>query len=176
MNAVNVLDAIPEDAKAITNVYYKTWLETYPNNQLGITRDDIEESYKDSFSEENIIKAEKRIQELPSNVKSLVAKVNGLIVGVATMVINKSNNQLKTIYVLPEYQGHGIGKKLWEEARRFCDPTKDIIVQVATYNKNTIEFYKKLGFVDTGKRFTDDKFTFKSGTKLPEMEMVIKAE
>ena len=91
------------------------------------------------------------------------------------MVRNENNNQLRTIYVLPEFQGKGIGKMLWNEVKKFCDPTKDIIVQVVTYNQNTIEFYKKLGFIDNGKRFSND-WRMKSGITMPEMEMVIKAK
>jgi ribosomal protein S18 acetylase RimI-like enzyme len=44
-------------------------------------------------------------------------------------------------------------------------------VEVATYNANAIRFYEGLGFVDTGKRMSDPKFTMKSGAIIPEMEM-----
>jgi GNAT superfamily N-acetyltransferase len=149
---IQIVDADPLDAEGITTVYYKTWLATYPNKEIGITREDIEESYKDSFTEES-----------------------DRVVGVARMIRNENNNQLQTIYVLPEFQGKGIGKMLWAEAKSFCDPAKDIIVQVATYNQNAIEFYKKLGFVDTGKRWSDDKWKMKSGATIPEMELVLKS-
>ncbi len=172
-----VCPAIPEDAWGIVNVLHKTWLATYPNEELGITVDDIEESYKESFTEENLKKLGDKIGKENPNEKRLVAKIGDDVVGVATMVRNENDNQLRTIYVLPEFQGRGIGKMLWEEAKKFCDPNKDIIVQVATYNQNTIEFYKKLGFVDTGKRFSDTTWRAKKmGVSIPEMEMVIKAK
>ncbi len=90
------------------------------------------------------------------------------------MVRNEDYNQLKTIYVLPEFQGKGIGKMLYEEVVKFSDPEKDTIVHVATYSKQAIEFYKKLGFVDTGKRFSEERFKMKSGAIIPEMEMILK--
>jgi ribosomal protein S18 acetylase RimI-like enzyme len=93
------------------------------------------------------------------------------------MVRNKNDNKLRTIYVLPEFQGKGIGKMLWEEAKKFSDSTKDTIVEVATYNINTIEFYKKLGFVDTGKRMNDIGWRMREiGASIPEMEMIIRAK
>lgn len=52
---------------------------------------------------------------------------------------------------------------------------KGITVEVATYNTNAIEFYKRLGFEDTGKRFSNERLKMKSSAVLPEMEMVIKA-
>ena len=173
---VVITSAKPDDAWNIVNVLHKTWLATYPNEELGITKEGIEESYKESFTEENLNKLANKIAQALGNEKRLVARVGDDIVGVVTIVRNNENNQLRTIYVLPEFQGLGIGKKMWEEAKKFCDSTKDIIVQVVTYNQNTIEFYKKLGFIDTGKRFSDKNWRAKKmDVDIPQMEMVIKA-
>ena len=40
--------------------------------------------------------------------------------------------------------------------------------------EETVKFYEKLGFKDTGKRFEEEKFRFKNGANIPQMEMVIK--
>jgi len=173
---IKIEKAIPEDALGITTVLYKTWLDTYPNEEIGIKREDVEESYKESFTEKEIKSQQKNIANAPQNQLRLVAKTGDQVVGVSTMIRNENNNQLRTIYVLPEFQGKGIGNMLWEEAKRFCDSAKDTIVQVATYNKKAISFYEKLDFVDTGKRWSDPKWKMKSGVTIPEMELVIKAD
>jgi ribosomal protein S18 acetylase RimI-like enzyme len=175
-NEIKILTAEPEEAEYIIRVYYETWLDTYPNEELGITREDIEISYKDAFKPEEVKKLKVKIGNGDESVKRLVAKIGDKIVGVATAAKGKDNNELRTIYVLPQYQGQGVGKKLWEEAKKFFDPSKDIIVQVVAYNKDTIEFYKKIGFVDTGIRREDDILITKSGARMPEMEMVIKVD
>lgn len=91
------------------------------------------------------------------------------------MVVESENeNRLQTIYVLPEYQGKGIGKMLWKQAQEFFNKNKNIYVSVVTYNDKAISFYKKLGFIDNGKTWSDEKFRMKSGSILPEMEMEIK--
>lgn len=172
---IKIEKAIPEDALGITTVLYKTWLDTYPNEEIGITREDVEESYKESFTDEKIKSQQQNIANAPQNQLRLVAKIGDQVVGVSTMIRNENNNQLRTIYVLTEFQGKGIGNMLWREAKKFCDPAKDTIVQVATYNKKAISFYEKLGFVDTGKRWSDPKWKMKSGATIPEMELVIKA-
>ena len=43
-----------------------------------------------------------------------------------------------------------------------------------SFRRIPIEFYEKLGFEDTGKRWTDEKFTMASGATFPEMELRIK--
>ena len=173
---IKILDAIPEDALGITNVFYKSWLATYPNKEKGVTLEDIEDSYKDDFSDEKIENLKKIIRELPENKKRLVAKVGDLIVGVCTVHRNENNNHLRTLYILPDFQNKGIGTMLWNEANTFLDPTKDTIVQVADYTENAINFYKKLGFVDTGKRTEQEGEKFKSGAVIIDMEMVKKAD
>lgn len=51
---------------------------------------------------------------------------------------------------------------------------EDIIVHVAIYNTKAIEFYKKVGFIETEKEFSDERFKAQSGVTIPEIELVIK--
>lgn len=104
----------------------------------------------------------------------MVAKNDEKIVGVCRIIKENNFNKLEAIYVLPDFQGRGIGKMFWAEALKFWDNEKKIIVQVATYNTNAIRFYERLGFVDHGKRFTDENLRMPiSGVFIPEMELVI---
>ncbi len=167
--------AIPEDYVGIEEVFYRTWLSTYPNEEIGITEDDIEDRFKNRSKPEVIKKRKERIGNPPSDEKFFVAKEDKIIVGVCRVSLKEDRNQLQAIYVLPEYQGRGIGKMLWSEAQKFFDPEKDIYVELAVYNKGALEFYKKLGFVDTGRRIKNDNFKMKSGVVIPEMEMVLKS-
>ncbi|HYD91952.1 MAG TPA: GNAT family N-acetyltransferase [Flavobacterium sp.] len=172
--SITVTDAEIKDVLGIRKVFYETWLVTYPNEELGITRDDIEDRYKDAFTKEKLKKQEDQIKNLPANQKLLVAKDADKVVGVCRIIKHEDKNQLQAIYVLPQYQGKGIGKMFWNEALRFFDKDKPTFVEVATYNTKAIEFYKKLGFSDTGKRIHDENFRMKSGNILPEMEMSLK--
>lgn len=163
-----------EDVKQIQNVFYFTWLATYPDDKVGITKEDIEERYKNRLSERVIEKRKNDISNKNENRLFLVAKDGENIVGVCRLLREKDFNDLEAIYVLPEYQGRGI-KMFWNEAKKFWNLENDIVVRVATYNKNAIEFYKKLGFVDSGKRITEEHFRMPiSGVAIPEMELIIK--
>ncbi len=166
--------ATPDDVLDIQNVFYKTWLTTYPNEEIGITVEDIEDKFKDAFSEDTLQKRRESIQNMSEDIKLLVAKDNEKVIGICRLTKREKINQLQAIYVLPEYQGMGIGYKFWNEALKFFDDKKNILVQVAEYNRQAIEFYKKLGFVDNGRRFTEERHRMKSGALIPEMELEIK--
>lgn len=175
MENIQITDATAEDVEGIQTVFDETWLDTYPNEEAGITRADILEMRKGSFEPERLQKRREHFSTPHEDQKFVVAKNGDKVVGLCSLLKEEDRNKLSTIYILPEYQGKGIGKRLWESVIPFLDKTKDTTVSVATYNKNAIAFYEKLGFVDTGKRFSDEKFRMKSGNLIPEMELVIKA-
>ncbi len=172
---IEISKAVPEDAEGITTVLYKTWLATYPNEEAGITVEDIEESYKDAFSPEKIQQQQEKIAHSPESVHRFVAKDGEKVVGVTTLNITEHANHLKTLYILPEYQKQGIGKMLWEQILPILDSSKDTILEVTVYNTNAIEFYKKLGFIDTGKVSVYEGFRMKSGSPMKNTEMILKA-
>ncbi len=169
---IKIVKAAPEDTLGIQEVFYKTWLATYPNHELGITVEDIDVFFKNRTDPSEIERRAYQISHLPQNESFLVAKEESKVVGVCRLVIRNEYNQLQAIYVLPEYQGRGIGTMIWSEASTFFDPSKDVVIQVATYNKNAIGFYRTLGFIDTGRRFTEERHRMPiSGALIPEMEM-----
>ncbi len=174
LSEVKISLASPDDVFGMGNVFYITWLVTYPNKDEGITVDDIEDYFKNDSTEEVLNKRREALMNPIKEKTSLVAKYKDEIIGLCNVVRRSDKNQLQAIYVLPEFQGKGIGGLLWEEAQNFFDKKKDIVVEVVTYNIKAIEFYKKLGFVDTGRRISNDKFKMKSGAVMPEMEMEIK--
>lgn len=163
-----------EDAEGVGEVFYKSWLATYPNEKAGITVDDIEDHFKDRAGEEHIEKLRAFIRNLPESWTALVACEGDLVIGTCRVRRWPKLNELQTIYVLPDHFRKGIGTKLWEAAKTYLDPTKDTIVDMVDYNTRAISFYEQLNFVDTGKRFTNPRFTMKSGAVLPEMRMILK--
>lgn len=173
---IQIVQPILEDAIESIEVQYRAWLETYPNKKAGVTKEDVEERYKDAFTGSKLEKRKKIITDPEPNEKFIIAKDRDRVVGMCYGDVQEDKNQLKAIYILPEYHGKGIGTKLWEALYPFFNNTNDTYVEVVDYNEKAISFYKKLGFVDTGKRFQDERFRMKSGAIFTEMEMVKKAE
>jgi ribosomal protein S18 acetylase RimI-like enzyme len=171
MNDIQITDATASDVEGIQAVFDETWLSTYPNEEAGITREDILDIRKGSLDPERLQKRREHFANPPANQKFVVAKEGGKVIGLCSLLRLEKCNKLSTIYILPQYQGKGIGRRLREAVVPFLDQEKDTTVSVAIYNKNAIAFYEKLGFVDTGKRFSDEKFRMKSGNLIPEMEL-----
>lgn len=167
---VVIAKEIPEDAQGIHDVYYKSWLATYPNSEVGITEEDVHAMF--SLPPGSRARTEPVGNAVIERSQRLVAKIDGLVVGVCGVNVRKGYNQLQTIYVLPDYFDKGVGRALWEAQKDFFDPSKPTIVQVATYNSRAISFYERLGFKDTGRRLTEERLRMPiSKVLIPEMEM-----
>jgi ribosomal protein S18 acetylase RimI-like enzyme len=177
VESVIITEAHPEDALGVQEVFYHSWMDVYPNEKEGITREDIEYRFKDSFTDEVVAKRAEKLKSfmVSDKDKFWVAKIEGRVVGLCRAEKRESENELRAIYVLPEYQGKKIGLLLWRTAEKFFEPHYDTILHVVTYNEKAITFYLKLGFIDTGKRFVDEAFRLQSGSIFPQMEMVKKA-
>jgi hypothetical protein len=61
---ITISSPTQSDTLGIVHVYKETWLATYPNERLGITVDDIEDKFKDDFTEKKIEKRKRRVQIL----------------------------------------------------------------------------------------------------------------
>ena len=150
------------DDGVIEEISYKTWLGVYPNKKYGISAQDI----KSLFSK-------KKKRTINKNRVTYVAIINNKVIGYSSGCIREGVNQLQAIYILSKYQNKGIGKMLINKlSNEFFDKNKDTVINVATYNTNAINVYKKMGFVDTGKRFSEERFRLESGAIIPEMELL----
>ena len=171
MNVI-ISNAKPEDAEQIQKLYYETWVDTYRNDEHGITLENLQYRYRDSMSEKSIDWLRDFIKsKIPDNNKYLTAKVDSKVIGVSYLEKEIDHNRLHGLYILPEYQSKGMGKMFWEEAKKFFDLKNKTILEVAVYNAKAIGFYKKLGFIDTGKRYPEERITDEKIVKIPMMEM-----
>jgi len=174
--AIETRKAIANDVYGIREVQKETWFKTYPNAKEGITIEDIENKFREDNTPEGRRKIEehKKIYE-DKNQQVWVAEEKNRIIGFCTAGKEQEYNRLRGIYILPNYQGKGVGKLLVEKAFAWLGTNKDILVNVASYNQQAISFYKRFGFVETGKSGVfDEGARLPSGKLIPEIEMVKK--
>jgi len=171
---ITITSAQPDDAVGIGRLQKITWRATYPNADYGVTKADIMTKTEDWDSPEHIAGIRQRIAEPPAGTLRLVAKDGQQVVGHCIVSRGETRNRLNLIYILPEYQGQGIGKKLLAKAFDWLGHDKDITLEVVKYNDHTIGFYKQLGFEIVGDAH-NAVAELPSGAVLPEYEMVLKA-
>jgi len=170
---IRIRKAKAEDIQGVTEVFYRTWLATYPNKEAGITKEDIEYRFKDAFTKESLAERARKIVPTCKGEAFLVAEYESKIVGICWVKQYYDKNELLAIYVLCGYQGKGVGSSLWKEAQVYFSPNKKTVVWVAKYNEKTIEFYRGLGFKETGREYQKEEHRMKSGAYITEIEMAI---
>ncbi len=158
--------ATPADIPGIKKVRRETWISTYPNEQYGVTEEDVKKRF--------MVK-QPRVEQvglINSDVlKTWVAKVHGQAVGYCTAQ-KGALHRIHTLYVLPAFQNQRIGTKLIGTAMNWLGKRNDIYINVAVYNKKAISFYETLGFVLIDNGNVVEGFTLPSGAVIPEIEMV----
>lgn len=170
-------NAKPEDAEAIMRLKRAAWVQAYPSEEHGVTKEDIEKK----LTEEDVRKGTENWQggiagePYGGKRQSFVAKINGKVVGFTSPCFEGNQWRIGQLYVDPEVQGRGIGSKLLQTALGWLGPEKDVYLHVLQWNDNAIKLYERFGFTKTGKEFPAE--IDEEGRKLlPEIEMVKKSK
>ncbi|MCX7881080.1 MAG: GNAT family N-acetyltransferase [Patescibacteria group bacterium] len=172
---LKIILAKSKDAEGIYQVRKITWINTYPNEKLGITKKDILERFieiEKNF-ETYLDQRKEALKNQSFNSQTWIAKINKQVIGFCTAKRVKKN-EIGAIYILPQFQGKGIGKKLMKKALKWLEKNKDIYVNVVSYNQKAINFYQSFGFIKTGKIVKEEIHDLPCGKTLPEIEMMLK--
>ena len=98
------------------------------------------------------------------------------IIGFCKVDKSAEFGEVDAMYVLPEFKGQGFGKKLMQKAFEWLGTEKNVILKVVSYNSHAIEFYKRMGFKETGKNVSYRGTKLPSGKEIPRIEMMKKAQ
>jgi len=169
---LQIAEAGPDDVAGIAAVQKETWLVTYPNEEYGITVEDIQA--KDFDSPERLAKRRESLEKQSQDIHNWIVKDGQKIVGFCIAKKESENGRVQAIYVLPEYQGCGVGKMLIQQAFDWLGIEHDVKVNVAKYNLPSIAFYKKAGFEEVGDVTDTGVPSLPSGKRIPEIEMIRK--
>lgn len=167
MQEISIRQATPEDAEQVFKVRAETWLSTYPNKELGITTDMIRQKFKNP--EAGIEKTRRYLQD-QTHTHTWVADDDGVIAGFIVASIADGKQEILAAYILPEYQGNGIGSMLMQSALDWIGEG-EIEVHVASYNDQAITYYKKFGFETQGTK-DGDLTELPGGKSIPEIRML----
>lgn len=169
---VIIRKATLDDFKGFREVHYQSWLATYINEDLGITKEDIDKRFEDKFSDGRFEKYQKIIED--PNGRVLVAIHKNQVVGFVDFHKDPTHNTLRGLYVHPNFIGKKVGIKLWQAGQDFLDSNLPTELEVASYNQRAINFYEKLGFKMTDKPSSSPPVMPVSGVTLPVEVMELK--
>ncbi len=138
-----VRTAAKKDLVIIQGLLAETWHATY-DNIYG--RDRVSEITRDWHSLDAL---EKQLNAPKSEF--LVADDGNIIAGMAYgRQISDSEVKLAQLYVLPEFQGRGVGALLLDEIEQSFFEVPTISLEVEEKNTGALAFYSKRGFIQTG--------------------------
>lgn len=154
---IHIVRATVSDAELITDLSHTTFIETY----RGTCSDEDLASFLDNcFSETGISK-----ELTDPDEYYFVAFADGMPAGYTRLKEDYTDYpisteykaiELKRIYVLNEYQGHGIGAALLHSAFQLASTRKfqALWLGVWEHNRKAIAFYQRFGLTETGKTHT----------------------
>ncbi|NBJ69849.1 MULTISPECIES: GNAT family N-acetyltransferase [Clostridia] len=134
---LNIRQMEEKDIEAVQEVATTSWHTTYQ----GIIPIEIQDAFlAGAYSKKMLIRRLK-------GSHFFIAVVDGKVIGFANYapVTDKGTMELAAIYVLPAYQGGGIGSALLE-AGRVISEGAEIIIHVEKENTIGRRFYERKGF------------------------------
>lgn len=170
--AIVIHEATPDHAEAIREVQRHTWIATYPNAEYGITKADIEAWFYETPEKAPIRREQRRQSVATAPFHAWIAMDGETVVGFCMVKQEQQENLVQALYVLPEYQGQGVGKRLLQAALQWFGAGKEIVLNVASYNEKAMAFYRAFGFVPAGIVAPAETLQLPSGVHLPEIKMV----
>ncbi|WNS73557.1 GNAT family N-acetyltransferase [Bacillus sp. DTU_2020_1000418_1_SI_GHA_SEK_038] len=154
---IMTLDDIPQ----VQNVAKSSWNHTYE----GIIPRDIQDNFLKSAYNYEMMKRRLEHSYL------YVSEIDGKIVGFANFSPVKEHGEIElgAIYLLPEYQGKGIGTALLREGLHLIEGINEVYINVERDNHIGKNFYDAKGFTVVSE--FDDNF---DGHILKTVRMVLK--
>lgn len=131
-----------EDLPAVKNILITTWKDTYSFIPL----DDIETYFNEFYSDQRLIE----MLDDPFT-KGILVEVESNSVGWMKLYHNNLEKKffVSSLYILPEYQGYGLGYKLLEESYKIAREKhfSKVWLGVMKQNVKSLEWYQKLEFI-----------------------------
>lgn len=141
--SIRVRFAKASDLQQYTLLLHITYTDRYVDDSIGLTPECFSLYVFETRDTQDYLKSRLKCDD---SQKTWLAFDGIQLVGSITLIDNGAECELTAFYVLPDYQGKGIGKKLYDLALRESHG-KDITLDIYAHNKESIEMYKRWGFI-----------------------------
>jgi len=164
-----VYEASPDDALGIEYMRYQSWLDTYPNDECGLTREFIEKWFVPQLAEAGMEATRQRIAETlddPDAIQLVAKDDSGKVIGTARATRGEKGRKVFMFYVDKSAHGTGVSSEIMTGLLGWLGDEEDISLTIASYNERARAFYKKFGFNEVGEPAVLDV------PNMPEQKMV----
>lgn len=134
---IEFVAATQSDAQTISKLRQKVWSTTY----RGIFPDEMIDQFDYSWHEERDLARIRSGDYMVCCITASGESIGYVIVGTKEPLV------LQSLYILPEYQRHGIGRMVFAWIRNYCknNGIAAFICHCHPENKNALAFYQKMG-------------------------------
>lgn len=158
MDGVEVLTATPDDAERIAPVHRACWHEAYSGLVPQRCLDDLDK-------QDRAAAWRRRLEQAEDSTR--IATQGGRVIGLATVGPEASSTrhtrqELRSLYVVLEVWGRGIGRLLLHSVL----DNRPAALWVFEGNQRARQFYAATGWQETGDRKVDD------WTAIPELRLI----
>ena len=171
-NKIEILRGVATDAEDIQKLVTESSNGMY--RLCGWTEKEINDHFTPETIRDGVDKIRRAITTFTNADILLVAKDgSGRIVGCCFAERQADKNKIEAVYVLPDFQGHGLSDKLFNNVYELLDQCNDTFLDVFSLNSKAINFYNRVGFSETNDKHTDKKYANSAGIMLEITEMVL---
>lgn len=155
-----------ENVDAADDMRRQSWLDTYVNDEAGVTREWIEARNAARSTPEARQRRREQIRSGQTN-GWVALNERGEVIGVTNpWVDNEGRQKVGSLYVDKRYHGSGVASQLMQCVIDWFDSSRPIELGVVSYNERAKAFYRKWGFEEVPG--SEDLFD----GKIPEIKMV----
>ncbi len=163
----SIREATAEDADRIADIQYESWLETYPDPEIGITVEDVKRKQGDIAVKRR--KWKKSLEQKEENRKTFVIRNENQIVGFCVASKGDHQNEIHALYLDPKEKGKGAGAEVFAYALVWLGDKEPAKLSVAEHNKKAIQFYERFGFHQEG---AGHIYEMGEGKQMPLIDMI----
>lgn len=137
-----------DDMLALRTMHAQSWLDTYPSDEHGVSRQWVAQRVARWTTPEGMEKSRTHFEKIFGHPQHLhQVALRGLeVVGVVHASNIEDKQRLEALYVEKSLKGSGLAHHLMGIAMAWYDTSRPVELEVISYNDRARTFYEKYGF------------------------------